>query len=250
MAHWFEYEGLWRDLYPFLFTPERFGAAAEEATAVLELTGFSGSRILDLCCGPGRHCAELALRGYEVTGVDRSAYLLERAQAHASARGAEVEWVLDDMRTFRRPGAFDLAINLYTSFGYTACREDDQAVLRNLRASLAPGGALVMEMMGREVLASVYSRVGVAEPRGAGRLFMVREVEEDWSVISNTWILVREGRASDYSFRHRVYTGTELRGMLEEAGFTGIRILGGLDGSDYGPGASRLVAIALTPEEG
>jgi SAM-dependent methyltransferase len=249
MPEWFENEALWRDLYPYLFPPERFEAAREEVTSVLELTGFPGKRVLDLCCGPGRHSAELAMRGYEVTGVDRSPYLLERGQARAADLDADVEWVLDDMRSFRRPGTYGLAVNLFTSFGYTTSEADDLRVLRNVRESLVPGGSLVMEMMGKEVMASIYSRVGVAEPGDGSRLFMVRDVEGDWSAVSNLWVLVRDGEAREYSFRHRIYSARELRGMLEEAGFRRVRLYGGLDGSAYGPGASRLVAVAATPDD-
>ena len=249
MGEWFENEDLWRDLYPYLFPPERFGEARQEVTGLLELTGFSGKRVLDLCCGPGRHSVELALRGYEVTGVDRSPFLLEKARAAAAEKGAEVEWLLDDMRSFRRPGAFGLAINLYTSFGYTSSEADDMTVLRNVRESLEPGGSLVMELMGKEVLASIFSRVGVAEPEDGSRLFMVRDVKDDWSVVSNLWTLVRDGKAMEYSFSHRIYSAVELRGMLERAGFCNVRLYGGLNGSEYGTKASRLVAMASAPEE-
>ncbi len=249
MAEWFENENLWRDLYPYLFPPERFEAAREEVTSVLELSGFAGKKVLDLCCGPGRHSVELARRGYHVTGVDRSPYLLERAQNRAAENGLEAEWVLDDMRSFRRPEGFGLAVNLFTSFGYTASESDDMRVLENVRDSLVPGGSLVMELMGKEVLASIFSRVGAAEPEDGSRLFMVRDVDEDWSVISNLWVLVRDGRAAEYSFSHRVYSARELRGMLTEAGFDDVRLYGGLDGSGYDLRASRLVAVAAVPME-
>ena len=42
------------------------------------------SQILDLCCGQGRHCLELARRGFKnVTGVDRSRYLVRLAKKRA-----------------------------------------------------------------------------------------------------------------------------------------------------------------------
>lgn len=247
MSQWFEDEELWRDLYSSLFTPSRFEAARKEITQVLELTGFSGSRVLDLCCGPGRHSVELARRGYAVTGVDRSPFLMEKAQSHAKRSGTEVDWVLDDMRTFCRPGGFDLALNLYTSFGYTTMEEDDLQILRNLRESLAPGGTLVMEMMGKEVLASIYSRVGLAEPEEGTRLFMIRDVTDDWSIMSNTWVLVRDGQAREHRFRHRLYSAAELGGILRKAGFYKVEIYGGLDGSPYDDSAARLVAVATAP---
>jgi SAM-dependent methyltransferase len=247
MGEWFENEDLWRQLYPFIFASDRFAEAADEVTSVLELTGFGGKRVLDLCCGPGRHSVELARRGFEVTGVDRSPYLLERAQTRASAAGADVEWILDDMRSFRREEGFELAINMYTSFGYTSRACDDLDILQNLRDSLVPGGSLLIELMGKEVLASIYTRVGMAEDGDGGRLFMVRDVEEDYSGMSNTWVLVRNGTAREYSFSHRLYSAVEMRQMLKRAGFEEVRIYGGLDGTPYGPRAVRLVAVASVP---
>ena len=68
--------------------------------------------------GPGRHVAALAKRGFRVTGVDLSPFLLRRAQELAQRESFGIEWVQEDMRSFLRPEAFDLAISLFTSFGY------------------------------------------------------------------------------------------------------------------------------------
>src|ERR1039457_5861482 len=147
---WFENESLWRELYPYVFPVERVAAAVGQVTGILALAGVNGGAVLDLCCGPGRHAVEFARRGFTVTGVDRSAFLLERARERAAVAAAPVEWVLDDMREFRRPASFDLACNLFTSFGYFEREEDNLRVLRNVWESLRDGGALVMDMVGRE----------------------------------------------------------------------------------------------------
>src|SRR5215831_11311976 len=95
---WFEDEDFWRDLYPYMFHADRYAAATGEVEQILALTHFAGRTVLDLCCGPGRHSIEFAQRGFQVTGVDRSSFLL----SHARERGGAAEWVQDDMRTFRR----------------------------------------------------------------------------------------------------------------------------------------------------
>src|ERR1700736_5314196 len=114
---WFENEDFWRELYPYMFPADRFAAAHEQVDQVLALSGSSGRRVLDLCCGPGRHAVDFAQRGFEVTGVDGSPFLLGKARERAVEAGIAVEWVLEDMRRFRRPAAFDLACSLFTSFG-------------------------------------------------------------------------------------------------------------------------------------
>src|ERR1017187_4812379 len=139
---WFEDESLWRELYPYVFPLERVAAAVGQVTQLLDLAGVTGGAVLDLCCGPGRHAVEFARRGFVVTGVDRSPFLLERARERALASALEVEWVLDDMRHFERPASFHLACNLFTSFGYFEREEDNLRVLANIRESLRDGGAL------------------------------------------------------------------------------------------------------------
>src|SRR6266404_5708320 len=137
---WFEDEEFWRDFYPFIFSPDRLAAAGEQVGQILALTGFSGHSVMDLCCGPARHSIAFAQRGFEVTGVDRSPFLLDRARDRASEAAVLVEFVMEDMRRFRRPAAFDLACNLFTSFGYFDHEDEDLQVLRNVHESLKPGG--------------------------------------------------------------------------------------------------------------
>lgn len=66
------------------------------------------------------------------------------------------EFMQADMRAFRMPVGFDLAINLFTSFGYFEEEADDRKVLANVLASLNSGGAYVMDMMGKEILARSF----------------------------------------------------------------------------------------------
>ena len=136
MSEWFADEAFWETLYPFLFPQERFEAADEQVEKILRLVEFAGRDVLDLCCGPGRHSVALARRGLAVTGVDRSPFLLAKAKERALAAEVTVNWVAEDMRRFVRPKAFDLALSLFTSFGYFPDPEDDLRVLRNIRANL------------------------------------------------------------------------------------------------------------------
>src|SRR5690606_39057708 len=75
------------------------------------------------------------------------------AAARERAPGAEL--LEADMRAFSRPGAFDVALNLWTSFGFFS-EEENLAVARNAFASLRPRGTYVLEMMGKEILAGSF----------------------------------------------------------------------------------------------
>jgi len=247
MPEWFEDESLWIDLYPFTFSEERLGLGEAEVAKVLALVGLAapeGSAVLDLCCGPGRHAVPLARRGMRVTGVDRTRFLLDRARERARLAGADVELVECDMRDFRRPGAYDLALSLFTSFGYFDAREDDLKVLRNVRASLRPQGAFVMDVVGKEWLARHFQATRSGSLPDGTVLIDRCDVVDDWTRIENEWILIRGGQARTFRLRLSVYSGQELRDRLQQAGFAHVTLYGDLDGAPYGLAATRLVAVA------
>ena len=241
---WFEDESLWRELYPYVFPMERMSAASAQATQLLALAGVSKGSVLDLCCGPGRHAVEFACRGFQVTGVDRSPFLLERAHHRALAAAVEVEWVLDDMRRFARPASFHLACNLFTSFGYFELEEDNLRVLDNVRVSLREGGALVMDMVGRERMELLGMEPRCTRFADGAVLIQQPHVNADWSRMDNDWTLLKAGQSRSYRFEHHLYSGEGLRGRLEDCGFADVRLYGDLAGAAYGPEAPRLVAVA------
>ena len=241
---WFEQEDFWQDFYPYMFSAERFAAAGEEVDKITALTGRHQGSVLDLCCGPGRHAAEFARRGFRVTGVDRSPFLLARAREHAQIAGSSVEWVMEDMRSFVRPAAFDLACSLFTSFGYFEDEKDDLTVLRNLHQSLKPGGVLIMEALGKERLARVF-QPAICSQLGDGSILLQRpQLLNDCCRVRSEWTLIKNGRTRTTTFEHTVYSGRELKDRLLLCGFHEVQLFGDLQGSAYNLDAARLVAVA------
>src|ERR1019366_8456260 len=125
-------------------------------------------------------------------GVDRTELYLSQAREAAEREGVQVELVLDDMRTFVREGAFDLAICMFNSLGYCDSYEEDLGVLRNMRRSLRPGGKCLIEAVGREIFAMKFRRIGAAVelPDGTLSVQSVR-IHADWTRLTNRWTLVK-----------------------------------------------------------
>lgn len=245
MADWFADESFWVAFDPFLFSDERLRAGPDEVAAALALAPYSGRRVLDLCCGPGRHAVALARKGFSVTGVDASEFLLGKARKRARRARVEIEWVRSDMREFARPKAFDLAISMFSSLGYFEDVRDERRVLRNLHASLAPGGALVIELAGKECVARDFQRTVSTRAPDGSLLFQRHEVVENWGRIDNEWTLVRGDAVERFRFRVRLFSACELRDLLERAGFAHVRLFGNFEGAAYDHDAKRLVAVAV-----
>lgn len=244
MSEWFEDESFWIEMYPHLFPEERLRASEEEVDRILSLVGFQGTSVLDLCCGPGRHSMVLAKKGFAVTGVDRTAFLLEKARAKAKEENLRIEWIQQDMRDFLRPGEYDLVLSMFTSFGYFENKEEDLKVLGNIFKNLKSGGVCLIDVMSKERIAKILQPTTAVESPDGSLLVERHEIFDDWSRIRNEWIVIKDGNARSFTFHHTIYSGQELKDRLMLAGFTKVELFGDLEGAGFGPDAPRLIAVA------
>jgi SAM-dependent methyltransferase len=100
------------------------------------------SRILDLCCGPGRHAARLAALGYCVTGIDRD----QNAISLAQRRSPTATFHCLDVRAIGQlRGQLDGVLLLWQSFGYFSRAENDR-LLRDIWGRLRPGGRFLIDV--------------------------------------------------------------------------------------------------------
>jgi SAM-dependent methyltransferase len=245
---WHEDDTFWETFGPEMFTPKRWEEIPAKADELIALSGMQpGARVLDLCCGPGRFSLELARRGFKVTGVDRTRAYLEEARQRTEAENLAIEFVQNDMRQFCRFEGFDVTINLFTSFGYFEDQEDDRQVVANIFCSLKPGGILVLDVAGKEVIARIFCERNWEEHDGV--IFLQeRKIRRDWSWIENRWVMFKDDKRFDYTLSHRLYSAAELTKLLTECGFDEVKIYGDLAGSPYDHQAKRLLAVARKSE--
>ena len=127
-----------------------------------------GARVLDAGCGTGRVAVELARRGYDVSGVDNDASMLEVAR-----RSPEVRWSDADLAALDLPERFELVVAAGNVVVFLA-EGTEAEVLRRLAGHLVPGGLLVSGWRTDRMTAQEYDRLAA----GAGL-----EPVERWS----TW---------------------------------------------------------------
>lgn len=243
-SEWFQDENFWLTYAPLMFDEGAWSEVPGVIDDIIRLTGIGpAAKVLDLCCGVGRYTIAMALRGFEVTGIDITRPYLDAARETAEAMSAKATFVRADAREFARPGHFDLCMNLFTSFGYFETEAMDLALLSLCAKNLAPGGCLLLETLGKEV--AVRDFVEHEEFARAG--WNVRteyRVVGPWEGMENRWILRAGDECKDYSFVLRLYAGTEMVQALKSAGFSSVSIFGGFDGRPYDNHAQSLVALA------
>jgi len=200
--------------------------------------------ILDLGCGFGRHAIELALRGYEVTGVDISTELLAYAKKIAEEKGVSVSWVQRDMRKTDFLDEFDGAICLFTSFGYFESEKEDFRVLSGVSQALMPGSRFVLDVENRDGLLMRYQPRDWWETKSGDLVMEERRFDPVKGRGHTKIVLIDKGYKKMYNLSIRWYSVPELDRMLKDAGMRIHSLYGGLDGSNYGLEAQRLVVVA------
>jgi SAM-dependent methyltransferase len=104
-----------------------------------------GGPLLDLACGTGRMALRMAELGYQVTGIDITPEMIQRARQKAVKQGVSIEWVLDDARTFHLGKQFSFIYMLENVFQFFLTRADQEAMLARVREHLLPQGCLLFE---------------------------------------------------------------------------------------------------------
>jgi SAM-dependent methyltransferase len=218
---------------------ETSDAEAEAIWLLLSLE--AGVEILDVPCGHGRLANRLAARGARVTGLDADASFIERARRDAATRGVDVEYLEGDMRALPWEERFDLVLNWFTSFGYFG-DEADRAWLREVRKTLKRGGRLVLEMNNRDALVRRWLPVTLMERDGD--LAVDRHRFDPLTGRNHTERFhVRGGRMHRVEFSARLFTFTELRDWLLDAGFSSVDA-SGPEGEPLALETRRMVVIA------
>jgi SAM-dependent methyltransferase len=241
---WYEEDDFWENWESFMFSKEMVARAATEIDQILKLADLKpGSRVLDLPCGVGRHSLELARRGFNVTGVDRSPEFLDKARQAAGSEGLDAEFTCQDMRQFVREGGFDAILNIGGSFAYFENPDDDRRVAENYFKSLKSGGVLVLDTVGKEVIARNFLARDWEERDGVFFL-QERRIVGDWESVEGRWVLFQNGKLHEARTNVRLYSASELKALLLECGFGEVKALGSLEGTAYDTEAHRLEVVA------
>lgn len=184
---------------------------------IRELAPDKPKKILDLACGHGRHANRLAGFGHEVTGVDSNQDFLDIAREDAKRHGVAVQYLCDDARKYTSPAEFDCVIHLFSSFGYFP-DEENEIVIRNVAASLRPGGLFCLDILNRDAFLKDFPRFSVRE-KNTDLMIDRNRFDPLFGRLYNSRITIRDGKRKDTPFFLRLYNPTEIIGVLRQEGF-------------------------------
>lgn len=244
-ANWFGLDYI--RLYPHRDTAE----AKRQVDFLLQaISGLRpGTRVLDLCCGAGRHSRLLAEKGFRVVGVDLSATLLARADEE----GRRFHLARSDMRRLPFGQIFDLVTNFFTSFGYFSTDAENRRILEAIGSVLEPGGRFLIDYLNPvQVQATLVPETRTRLPDGS-EVLQRRRVDQEHHRVEKD-ILIREPGGAERTFREsvRLYSREEMAGMIEHSGLGLDTVYGDFTtaAAPFGPGSPRMILVGRKPNEG
>ncbi|MGE3935969.1 MAG: methyltransferase domain-containing protein [Rhodospirillaceae bacterium] len=224
----------WRTLFNALYIKtdgdvvEHDGNTAREVDLLVTAAGLdSDDRILDICCGQGRHSLELARRGFRhVTGLDRSRYLIRLARKRARTLGLPVTFHEGDARKFRMPeGGFHCVTILGNSFGYFDREDEDVSVLKAAQRALRSGGTLVLDITDGDWMRTNFERRSWEWIDQDHFVCRERSLSSDGDRLISREVVVHaeKGVIADQFYAERLYSRAKIIELLERAGFRAVR---------------------------
>jgi SAM-dependent methyltransferase len=197
-----------------------------------------GEPILEVACGPARVGRLLARGGHRVTGLDRSAAMLDFARAEAAREGVALDTLCADMTDFSCPAAFAAAFNPLSSFRLIHDDAAGEAHLRCIAAALRPGGVYVLDLA---------FQAEAHEP--------VLTTDEGWQMTDGALTVRAENDAvhvDDAGVRLRLAWGAEahLRGYTADAFAERVRACPGLVIASWHPELGRASGVSEFDGEG
>ncbi len=240
MAEWFEE---WFNTEEYLNVYRHRNDEDAERLVDLILSNIElveGADIIDLACGSGRHSILFAERGFNVTAVDLSENLLNVARVAAGSLGLDINFVNADLRNFCITSKFNLAVNLFTSFGYFESDAENFSLFTNARDLLNPGGYFVIDYFNADFVRK--NLVSHSEDTFDGkRIIQDRKIVGD-RVVKNITI-ANNGTRKNFKESVRMYSYSELISEIGKSGLKIYEIFGDFDGSKFDLNSSPRIII-------
>lgn len=155
-----------------------------------------GAKVLDVACGKGRHSKYLNNKGYDVTGIDLSSESIKEAKRYENEH---LEFMVHDMRVPFRSEEYQMAVNLFTSFGYFENHLDNEHAISTISSAVISNGIIIIDFFNAH-LVRTHSSQNI-QTKIEDIEFNTSKKIEDGFVIKNIHVIDKD---KTYNFQEKV----------------------------------------------
>jgi len=230
-------------LYPVIYAHRTVEAALPESRFSMQQTQLASTdRVLDLCCGSGRHIYHLLQVSPHVVGLDYSPHMLRMAR---DLLGNRVPLLRADMCCQPFVEQFDVVMNYFTSFGYFPTRDENLGVVRGIAQTLKPGGRFFIDYLNRDYTENNLQERTVRNAEGF-EIHERRWVDYHTHRINKKTTVCKNGQeVHDAGESVQLYTPDEFFALLDDGGLRVSRCFGNYDGDPCTPDQPRMIAVGV-----
>jgi SAM-dependent methyltransferase len=236
------YQSWFNELYLPLYNHRDISdAQAFVAFAIKHLNLNPAHKILDLCCGKGRHMDIFLKQGFNVFGLDLSLFLLKQGKKENNSK----QMVQGEMSRLPYKKSFDAVVNFFTSFGYYETDGENLEVLKQIGNVLKPTGRFLIDLPHAEYTLNNLVREDRTEINNLtfiqSRKFNARtkRIEKDITI---------QAKNEEHHFWEsvRLYTPDDMDGLVKSAGLS-VKDMLDLSGKPLTSESERMLVIGENP---
>ena len=197
---------------------------------IMQLKAYPLKEGLDVGCGGGWFTRAFQRHGYQMTGLDVSAEMLDYAQARALKEGVRSEYLLGDITKMQLPKKFDFVTAINDCLNYIPKQKLDSA-LKRVYGALKKEGVFLFDVSSeRKILQRIANTVCVDDRDDVTYISFNRAETDGVTMDVSLFEKNPDGTfcRKDETHRQYIYTEEELLVALERNGFTPISVTGHL----------------------
>ncbi len=230
----------------------------------IEYSKKSGGRTLELGCGTGRVLIPTAAAGSEITGLDLSAFMLNKCREKLGKQPEEVQrrvkLIQGNMTDFKTGEKYALITIPFRAFQHLITVKEQKACLACIHKHIMPKGLIIIDVFNPNPARLVPNPEYMAEKEDTpettlpdGRKFRranrtaAYHREQQYNDIELIYYVSRPEGITDrlvQSFPMRYYFRYEMEHLLELSGFRVVDLFGDFDRSAFSSDSPEMIFIA------
>jgi 2-polyprenyl-3-methyl-5-hydroxy-6-metoxy-1,4-benzoquinol methylase len=223
-----------------LYGEDEHSATAEEMQfmewALKAYAGIRINNVLDAGCGTGRFLVPLAKKGFSMTGIDSSRFMLEQAGLKLKRKKLKADLVEIGIEELECESSFDAVICIDSVLCYFKEKDSMLDALKRLHRSLVENGIIVIETWNIFAHSAMLNKKGSFTNKGkkaVARILESNSVDPQTKVLTiNLDVNIKNGGKEGISAHSESLYIPEFSGMkslMKSAGFKNIRCFSGYD---------------------
>ncbi len=238
-------------IYDRLMGDVDYSRWADYIEEIFRLNNIKPVLVLDLGCGTGSFCTEMAKRGYDMIGVDLSVDMLSVASDKAHKYGLNILYINQDMTQFELYGTVDAAVCLMDSINYITSKRGLKKLFKNVENYLNPGGLFIFDINSCYKIENILAdNVFYSVDDEVAYIWENRYDRQKKLCTFDLTFFVREGdfyRRFDEIHKERAYSVDEIKELIENSNMETVSVFDELSFSAPGENSERIFFVCKKP---